>query len=120
MDFALHERLMAATAPDRALDGEILKAANPTVVQTYRGLPDYATQEHEGSMRTIDVPPYTDSIDAAVTLLPSPSWFWRVDSHDPSAWVYLNIQDAYKGEGKTPAISLCIAALKARSTLNAS
>jgi hypothetical protein len=60
------------------------------------------------------VPYYTSRIDDALKLMPSARWFWRVDSHDPSAWVYLNIADAFKGEGRTPAISLCIAAVKAR------
>lgn len=66
-------RLEKATGPDRELDGKILMASNADVVATYRGMPDYATEithSHSStSVRTIDVPFFTSSIDAAMTLL---------------------------------------------------
>lgn len=98
----LLEKLGKAPGPNFALEREIMWAI--------KNVPPHQQSPH-------DRPPnYTASIDAALELLPSPRWFWRIDSHDPAAWVYLNIQDAFKGEGATPAISLCIASLKARAS----
>lgn len=64
---------------------------------------------------------YTSSLDAAMTLVPN-GWNWRVDSHDPQAWVYRSWIDAFSTRGLSApaasvAIALCIAALKARASL---
>lgn len=119
------ERLEKATGPDRELDGAIFWfAERSSAMRFYWNAsagkptepPDALPASGLGRHAVVHCSPrYTESVDAAVTLAPSPRWFWRVDSHDPSAWVYLNIQDAYKGAGATPAIALSMAALKART-----
>lgn len=109
----LIELLEKATGPDVELDANIATALGIKVYLKTR-------QDGQGSWKLYEfgngrgVPAYTSSIEAALTLLLSPRWFWRIDSHDPEAIVYLNIQDAYKGRGATPVLSLCIAAMKAR------
>lgn len=114
-------RLEKATGPDRELDALIYCLDNDYQFVRFERWNDRAGRAifQIPGMKPLTesdgFPRFTGSIDAAALLRPSPRWFWRVDSHDPSAWVYLNIQDAFKGSGKTPAISLCIAALKARA-----
>ena len=56
-----------------------------------------------------EVPFYTSSIDAALTLVPEPHDF----SIQHSPWSA--IVNKKRGWGRTPALALCIAALKARS-----
>lgn len=126
---SLIERLEAATGPDRELDGLIFKATNPNVIQTYRGLPDYATElvHEEGKQahtaRTIDIPFYTSSIDAAMTLVPE-EWSFSVGQNvHHKYWHALVQRVAADGEIESFAetsnhgasLALCIAALKARS-----
>lgn len=133
-------RLEKATGPDRELDGRLWAEGDERDVREGecrygRGLLAKSRRSprdecvigawaENGSFMTVGqeppLPRYTGSLDAARTLLISPRWFWRIDSHDPSAWVYLNIQDAFKGEGATPELSFCIAALKARQALTTS
>ncbi len=132
--------LEKATGPDRVLDGLILKATNPNVIQVYPGLPDYATEmvQREGlqapTARTIDIPAYTASIDAAMTLAVR-GWiisiergfdddgeYWSkvivVDSHsigrgcDPSE----RVEFVSYGPGEPPRY-IAAAWLKARATL---
>ena len=63
---------------------------------------------------------YTTSLDAAVSLVPS-GWVWDLASTG-TAWC---MADAQSGElfastkGKTPALALCAAALRARADLEA-
>ena len=119
---ALIERLEKASGPDRELDALILKAINPNVVQTYVGLPDYATEivyvegKQAPLVSSIDVPQYTRSIDAAMTLVP-PQFEFEIGSTKLLNCYYAMLVGRH-GEhiGKrcaNPAIALCIAALKA-------
>lgn len=67
---------------------------------------------------------FTGSIDAALTLVPE-GWFWNVDNN-PEAGGYARMTDVpdigemmkdVRAVGRTPALALCIAALRARATL---
>ena len=104
-------RLEAATGPCRELDAAIAEAIGHTVkydkdhprdtTPYYQPVPDYSWQP---------VPTYSASIDAALTLVPS-TMNATIDTRKPAAatlggeWVY----------APTPALAICIAALKARS-----
>lgn len=98
----LIERLEKATGPDREIDHDIRK--------TVEGW-------HENT-RLTQVPLYTTSIDAALTLVPEgvhwqlrtsevPGWF-------TSCWGDFGVTWA-QYSAASPAIALCIAALKARA-----
>jgi len=95
---ALIARLEVATGPDRAIDWEIHLRDGLNGVGSYGGHPAY-----------------TESIDATLTLVPD-NWSWRVGNL-PSGrgFADLGTQKSLQGiEGATPAIALCIAALRAR------
>lgn len=95
--------------PDRQLDIAIANACLP--------------EHHSGRWSIVTAPAFTASIDAALTLVPE-GWEWvlaHFADHPPSA----TVQFVGKGfhaapdiefdeHGKTAAIALCIAALKAR------
>jgi hypothetical protein len=83
---------------------------------------DYDAGNAEGACGAF--PAYTTSIDAALTLVPSPSWD-HIQLHfgPPGAWSaevgYWHIGDKKidplcEGHHQTPALALCIAALRAR------
>lgn len=106
----LIERLEALTAPDREVDAEIAKVMDTTVVRHHR---------ESGTNITTTNCHYTSSLDAALTLVPE-GWEW-LREHLETMCVYLpkhndvNSWDIHiTGAHKTPAIALCIAALKAR------
>ncbi len=91
----MHElivRLEAATGRDPALNQDIQRAIN-------------------GGRRALAVPDYTGSVDAALTLVP-----------EGCGWLAMG--NAAKvgrcpAHGATPAIALCIAALRAREAADA-
>lgn len=98
----LIRRLEAATEPDRRLDVEIWNALNVAMLH------------------------YTGSIDAALMLVP-PGWAWSVESSteygsyggcSPNApydeWVHSDM-GGFAIYAATPAIALCISALRARA-----
>ena len=99
-------RLEAATGPDRELDRAIAKALGV--------MPLYQMRGQIGS----SWPDFTDSIDAALTLVPE-GYYPIIDfaevkcfirdrnnfDHDPPAWC---------AKAPTPALAICIAALRAR------
>jgi len=116
-------RLEAATGPDRELDGAVWCAA-----YGYHDLGwDGAGQRYEAPATGMgmlhqyarDIRPYTASLDAALTLVPEGS-SWSVGNNSGAivvcnggissgAWGYVDGSDA-----KSPALALCIAALRAR------
>lgn len=125
---ALIERLEKAEGPSRELDAHIGWHVGgwrghicPTPESVYDGV----------RKNKLPVSGYTGSIDAALTLVPE-GWAWALHHHrdcsgsnaDPIAKVSRvnwgekeNEAKFYKsadGRGATPAIALCIAALKAR------
>ena len=112
----LIERLKKAAGPNRELDISIHLAAGRYVKTEYTALRD--------------VPQYTKSIDAALTLVPVGNW-WEVskrcDERSPLRHYYAGrtgLYDAkthhdygasgYSGNHDYPAIALCIAACEAR------
>lgn len=104
----LIERLEKAAGPDRSLERAIADVVGS--VTPYRGFPG---DEPTG---VVNFPHYTSSLDAAMTLVPegyewSLTWeaeIARAEIGDPLLLM--------EGEAATPAIAICIAALKARAT----
>lgn len=115
-------RLEAATGPDRELDEAIVKALYPEAIVNLYCVDDdepivFPAEPLVRNKR--DLPRFTASIDAALMLVP--------EGHD----VHVNLYFGRNGEGAavvsklkqinlprtfapTPALALCIAALKAR------
>lgn len=120
------DRLEKATGLDRDLDIAIARAC-PF---------DGWRVEHDGSVSAFDgegwysapteVPMYTHSIDAALTLVPDDWTAWEIRSMGRKTIFSCDLsrmtecdanagQDWAYGNGHNPAIALCIAALKARA-----
>jgi len=103
----LIERLEKAEGPSRELDEAIAKAVLP--VSKY-----YAAG--------VRIPAYTSSIDEALTLVPK-GMPWMVrrsqpwDAHHPYCAAYVQRAENHEcaATAAAPAISICIAALRARS-----
>lgn len=98
----LIERLEKATGHQRCFDAAIWEVVKGTPAAL-------------GGQDPLRFPPeYTASIDAALTLVPP--WSWRVGNLPSGrAFADLGTQASLQCvEGVTPAIALCIAALKAR------
>lgn len=113
----LLSRLSAATGPSRELDAEIA-LANGWMISGYDRDNQAAYPRWRSPTGQIcpNVPRYTESIDAALTLVPEragwklASWFkdgYAADVHLPNGVIT-------RGEGTTPAIALVIACLKAK------
>lgn len=100
----LIERLEKATGPDRDLDFAMFEAFVERVLCATCGY--------------LDRPYYTSSIDAALTLVPE-RMGWQVNaSHNgESFYAFAFVGRGSYEEAATPAIALCIAALKARTAL---
>ena len=134
MPIALIARLEAATGPDRELDARLHAVRNPTWRSTLAFF-RWAAIQPNGQMTDTTAwrfmqekaPPYTSSIDSALTLVPE-GWGWKAESNlgfghtvtvghvganklydRPEGW----------GEAATPALALCIASLKARASQEA-
>jgi hypothetical protein len=115
--------LDAATGPDRELDEEIMALRAGVIREVQNGRSVY----HVGTrwVGVGDVPPFTASVDAAVTLVPD-GWMWTVCGGEHRGGQGVAFMAPNGGNspadrwiddtgGATPAIALCIAALKARS-----
>ena len=90
-------RLDAATGPDRELDGEIWREVSGWSEDDGSRLDGvWFRRDPEDSVAFEQPPAYTGSLDAAVTLVRADG-YWRVHSE---CW-------------PTPAIAICIAALRA-------
>jgi hypothetical protein len=129
---SLIERIEAATGGDRELDAEIWLACTPgatrdkwSYIHKATGRECTVDETRNATGRLIIVPEYTTSIDAALTLvpegrairreyLPAATWPHRV-------WIYkdsfMPLDDGSRRPvlGKTEALALCAAALKARA-----
>lgn len=119
----LIKRLEAATGPSRELDADIARA---TGLQVKKGQLGGWVYIAEGRTGWELLPYFTESVDAALTLVPEgwssslniypvqvkPTPIWKAASHvnpnDGSG------RSGYLGDSATPPIALCIAALKAR------
>lgn len=116
----LIERLERATGPDRELDAAIIFALYPgaQVNQYCVGDTEPVVFHAEPLVpNKHDLPEFTKSLDAALTLVPD-GWMWDVSSSG-CAWIMRNddsICDSQIVIGgiESPAIALCIAALRAR------
>lgn len=112
------ERLEKATGPDRAIDIAIFKFIRPRTTN-HDALTD---QQREGWWETF-APRYTESIDAAVMLVPS-GLYWLISYGKTRPDEPLGAAQIIDHSGKivaeaeaaTVALSVGIAALKARST----
>lgn len=129
----LIERLEKATGPDRELDGDIAAALKLHPKGWRRGVKEAsatASWWSKDDRDRYDAPPVTKSIDAALTLVLE-GWSWNVTGGDlsaegkpyaciaskdviggPEPW--LEERDVKEATASTPAIALCIAALRAR------
>lgn len=115
----LIEELEKATGPDRMLDKEIGEYLGWKVfaagVATAGGDPHWVCNTPMGRGA---LPAFTSSIDAALTLVPEGYGFYLRGDYS-GAGAGLSFPDAYNVtpghvEAATPAIALCIAALRAR------
>ena len=100
----LIERLEAADGPQFVLDVEIWKTCHPA---------DWKWQHGR-----FNPPAYTASIDAALTLVPE-GWLWRIMPSDFDGWLAEVWTDdtldcEFGVRAKTPALAICIAALRAK------
>ena len=105
-------RLEAATGPDRGLDAEIgalIGDHDSRVYLARSGMPD---------QHFVSPPLYTESIDAAMTLVPKVFDDGLMGWGDSSQCTLYNhnlgVSVIVDGDGATPSLALCIAALKAR------
>ncbi len=113
----LERRLVAASGPDRAIDSAI---GNATVDQKcWRVVDDKGNAEawgsfgeEEGWYPAGECPPYTSSIDAALTLVPEKCG-WAIDGAAGS-FAEAAVSGIESGRMATPAIALCLAAIRAR------
>jgi hypothetical protein len=124
MQTDLIARLEAATGPDRELDAAIAEYAG-VIPEGYEiavehGKPQRYWWHHEDERQPYWVPSaYTASIDAALTLVPE-GWAISLTVGDQGAFaelhprVWSGLRDILAG-APTPALAICLAALKARS-----
>ena len=121
--------LEAAAGPDRELDAEVWLVADPVAYNrkcsfrgmVYAGTVFSAKEKRAWTKRAAAhyAPAYTASIDAALTLVPDGDG-WGIDFGPNSTFAKPDVfwwsasVGAEDAEGATPAIALCIAALKAR------
>lgn len=127
-------RLEKATGPDRELDAQIWLAVTPgatrkTTHVDHHVRPYDIDETRRADGRLIVVPEYTASIDAALMLVPEGSaWFIqkyddgsyeagiKYDRAEQSAWNRTpGFTQQSNAMGMTPALALCIAALRARA-----
>lgn len=108
--------LCKATKPSRDLDAEIALCVG-AIPPDYTRRGDFATWWDDHTGFYWESPFYTDSIDVALTLVPK-VWDWVVDSAcysscwKPVGKSLIECDIEVEGYGATPAISLCITALK--------
>ena len=112
-------RLEKAKGPDRELDGDI--ALHLGLVP--RGMERGWAGGWAGNGKQFDAAWYTSSTDAALTLVPE-GWGWSLD-WDGGCSVFREPlsgrlpDNEFGADGPSPAIALCIAALKARADTQA-
>ena len=124
---ALIEQVEQATGPDRELDAAITRLVSiPADAEEVRWSPRGEMRELRGRVfdgggwgdEWWEVPTYTASLDAAVSLVPS-GWGWAIKAKmegaefSSSCWNYLTGHGP-STLGATPALALVAAALRAR------
>ena len=125
MTDALIAELERATEGSRGLDAEIWLTlpGNTRRQWSYTheatGRECHVDETRDANHRLVIVPYYTTNIDSAITLVPEGRW-WVLNSGVQSRSALAQVEhenggwDKYEGRGATPAIALCIAALKTR------
>ena len=116
---ALAERCEQAAGPDRGWDAEIAVALFGGNVIYGLGTDQWRRIEITGARRmNHPLPPYTASLDAAVTLVPE-GWTWGRFHSGAVECMTLNGPGNSilfeRGEGISTALALCAAALRARA-----
>jgi hypothetical protein len=129
----LAKRCEAATGPDRELDADIWMASTPghsrvsRTVKSEKGLwPDYVIDETRDAFgRLIIVPHYSESLDAALTLVPEGWTFGNLSQSDSKGWwcelrqghltSYDSVAFGNQLENASPALAVAAAALRARA-----
>lgn len=105
----LLSRLSAATGPSRELDAEIALAS---------GWHQIKTRWENPYGQFAELPRYTESIDAAITLIPEDlSWElsnWRTPDGFKVHYADFHARRECQGKHLVPAIALVIACLKAK------
>ena len=121
---SLIQKLEKATEGSAALNVEIWRLAAPKRVARHRsdalaftskGATEEVKYEAVRSRLERAAPDFTRSLDAALTLVPE-GWSWRVQSEMggvPFALV-ATLDERFPVSAATPALALCIAALRAR------
>lgn len=115
---ALATRCEAANGPDRELDIAVQIAIGGHYA-THHGVPV------ECDSAGVEVPRYSASLDAALSLAQppgSPLWTWTVNGRESSdhSIYFAEItkpSSEYQGRGRTPALALTAASLRARAAL---
>jgi hypothetical protein len=115
-------RLEAATGPDRDLDLGILNALYGNDWRWVDDEREWVTTDEYGvgapGNPVCSLLPYTASLDAAMTLVPEGTAVVIGWGQTPDTRPWARLAKPWNGAdatGATPAIALCIAALKARS-----
>lgn len=125
---ALIAKLEMATGPDREIDTEIWLLVTPGATRKKWSYTHTATgrlcevdETRQADRRLIIVPDFTASVDAAAKLTPQAhDWALHVDNGKAIAGCMPASEDGCDcsdSHGATPALALCIAALKARAAL---
>lgn len=105
----LADRVEAATGPDRELDCDIARMLGVTVMR--RNHEDTANEEHTYWR-------YTESLDSALSLVPE-GFDWIIGRTNGGLTIHAEVGgrgNEFMRFGDTPALALCAAALRARST----
>lgn len=109
----LIEKLEAATEGSRELDAEIAIASGTAPVGAFRPCASLDNGTFgTGAYSLWSAPHYTSSLDAALTLVLK-GFGWNVNDDCGDVAVFGETGE-FRGDGRTPALALCIAALKAR------
>lgn len=119
----LIERLERADGPSRELDWAIHALIMPKHHRMHPYLVGVFIDDGQLG-KVYSCPRYTASIDAAITLVPE-GFRWAlgyngIDSGHPvgTASVFSPAGAMFKGSGATPALALCVAALRAKEADN--
>ena len=121
---ALADCCEQAAGPDRELDAEIAVAlfGGKVIWYTMSAYPARRVQNSDyiGGSQNAAIPVYTESLDAAVTLVPD-GWTWGRFHSGTVECMTLNGPDnsilVERGEGISTALALCAAALRARAAM---
>ena len=106
--------LEAAEGPSRELDADIAEALGNPVLRPEGSSLRYVMWLPGGGTYEMEIPHYTESIDAALSFTPE-GMDWRVQSHrgvkgqPVIGWALIN---GTASAAATPAIALCIANLR--------